>query len=130
MVLFLFIAQLAESLGRLEVDCIDLYYMHRMDPSTPIEDTMLCLKELITEGKIKYIGLSECTATELQRAHKVHPVTCVQMEWSLYHREIEKKLLPLCRELGVGLVPYSPLGRGLLAGAVSAGIGKCKFFLY
>ncbi len=124
--LFHFTAQLGESLGRLEVDSIDLYYMHRMDPSTPIEETMQCLKELVTEGKIKYIGLSECTAAELRRAHKVHSVTCVQMEWSLCHRDIEKKLLPLCRELGVGVVPYSPLGRGLLAGAVSEGIWICK----
>lgn len=107
--------QLAESLSRLDTDYIDLYYMHRMDPTTPIEDTMRTLKSLVEEGKIRYVGLSECTPDELRRAHAVHPVTAVQMEWSLQTRDIEKDVLPVARELGVAIVPYSPLGRGFLA---------------
>ncbi|OQR82072.1 hypothetical protein ACHHYP_16386, partial [Achlya hypogyna] len=106
--------QLAESLQRLDTDYIDLYYMHRMDPSTPIEETVACLKELVQEGKIKYIGLSECTASELRRAHAVHPISAIQMEWSLNSRDIEASVVPAARELGVGIVAYSPLGRGLL----------------
>lgn len=111
-------AQLNDSLTRLGVSCIDLYYMHRMDPSTPIEETMVCLKELIAEGKIKYIGLSECTPDELRRAHAVHPVSAIQMEWSLNTRDLETSIIPVARELGVGIVAYSPLGRGLLAGTM------------
>ena len=94
--------------------------MHRMDPSTPIEETVACLAELVKEGKIKYIGLSECTPTELRRAHAVHPITAIQMEWSLQTRDIEQTLLPVARELGVGIVPYSPLGRGLLTGKITS----------
>jgi len=108
-------SQVADSLARLKIDCIDLYYMHRMDPSTPIEETMAVLKALIDEGKIKYIGLSECTPSELRRAHAVHPVTAIQMEWSLQTRNIEDTLLPVARELGVAIVAYSPLGRGFLS---------------
>lgn len=107
--------QLSESLTRLGTDYIDLYYMHRMDPSTPIEETMQVLKSLVQEGKIRYIGLSECTPQELRRAHAVHPVTAIQMEWSLQTRDIEAAVVPTARELGVGIVPYSPLGRGFLA---------------
>ena len=108
-------SQLSDSLQRLGVDYIDLYYMHRMDPSIPIEETMEVLKALIHEGTIKYIGLSECSASELRRAHAVHPVTAIQMEWSLQTRDLEAELVPCARELGVGIVAYSPLGRGFLA---------------
>eukprot|EP01032_Pedospumella_encystans_P008086 gene8086-9635_t len=106
--------QLAESLSRLGTDYIDLYYMHRMDPTTPIEETMTTLKSLVQEGKIKYVGLSECTPSELRRAHAVHPVTAIQMEWSLGSRDIEASVVPAARELGVAIVPYSPLCRGFL----------------
>mmetsp|Transcript_41586 Transcript_41586/g.97076 ORF Transcript_41586/g.97076 Transcript_41586/m.97076 type:complete len:341 (-) Transcript_41586:566-1588(-) len=107
--------QCAESLERLGIDCIDLYYMHRMDPETPIEDTMRALAELKEEGKIKYIGLSECTASEMRRAHAVTPVTAVQMEWSLQTRDLESEIVPVARELGIGIVAYSPLNRGFLS---------------
>jgi aryl-alcohol dehydrogenase-like predicted oxidoreductase len=106
--------QLAESLARLGTDYIDLYYQHRQDPRTPVETVMETLKELVAEGKIKYVGLSEVTAEELRRAHKVFPVTAIQMEWSLHTRDIEKEIVPTARELGVAIVAYSPLGRGLL----------------
>ena len=92
--------------------------MHRMDPSTPIEETITCLKELIAEGKIKYIGLSECAPEELRRAHAIHPISAIQMEWSLNTRDLETSIIPVARELGVGIVAYSPLGRGLLAGTM------------
>ncbi|KAG9406910.1 hypothetical protein AC1031_003236 [Aphanomyces cochlioides] len=88
--------------------------MHRMDPETPIEDTMRVLKSLVEEGKIKYIGLSECTPSELRRAHAIHPVTAIQMEWSLQSRDLEAAVVPVARELGVGIVAYSPLCRGFL----------------
>jgi aryl-alcohol dehydrogenase-like predicted oxidoreductase len=113
-------SQLADSLARLDVDYIDLYYMHRMDPSTPIEDTMRVLKALVEEGKIRYVGLSECSASELRRAHAVHPVTAIQMEWSLQTRDLETDVVPCARELGVGIVAYSPLARGFLASATAA----------
>ena len=108
-------SQLADSLQRLGTDYIDLYYQHRMDPSTPIEETMECLKQLVQEGKIRYIGLSECTPAELRRAHTIHPVTAIQMEYSLQSRDIEAEVIPTARELGVGIVAYSPLGRGFLS---------------
>jgi len=111
--------QLAESLKNLETDYVDLYYMHRMDPSTPIEETMACLLELQKEGKIRYVGLSECTPEELERAHKVMPISAIQMEWSLNTRDLEKDIVPMARKLGVGIVAYSPLGRGLLSGTIS-----------
>ncbi|KAF0718183.1 Aste57867_1850 [Aphanomyces stellatus] len=110
-------AQLADSLQRLDTPYIDLYYMHRMDPSTPIEETIGVLKALIQEGKIKYIGLSECTPSELRRAHAVHPITAIEMEWSLQSRDIEASVVPTARELGVGIVAYSPLCRGFLTAA-------------
>lgn len=111
-------AQYADSVRRL--GCTpDLYYQHRPDPARAIEDVMADLKAMLSEGKFKYIGLSECTAEELRRAHAVHPVSAIQMEWSLIERGIETALLPTCAELGVGIVPYSPLGRGLLTGAVA-----------
>ena len=112
--------QLSESLQRLQVEYIDLYYMHRMDPSTPIEETIQCLKELIAEGKIKYIGLSECSPNELRRANVIHPISAIQMEWSLNTRDLEDSVIPVARELGVGIVAYSPLGRGLLTGAITS----------
>lgn len=104
------------SLKRLDVDYIDLYYPHRNDPSVPIEETMEELKKLVEEGKIRYIGLSEASLDTIKRAHAVHPITCVQMEYSLWSREIEEDIIPLCRELGIGIVGYSPLGHGFFAG--------------
>ncbi|KAK9735308.1 hypothetical protein RND81_04G197600 [Saponaria officinalis] len=104
------------SLKRLDVDYIDLYYQHRVDTSIPIEETMGELKKLVEEGKIKYIGLSEASPDTIRRAHAVHPVTAVQMEWSLWTRDIEDDVVPLCRGLGIGIVVYSPLGRGFFAG--------------
>ncbi|XP_027353281.1 probable aldo-keto reductase 1 isoform X3 [Abrus precatorius] len=104
------------SLHRLGVNYIDLYYQHRVDTTVPIEDTMGELKKLVQEGKIRYIGLSEASSDTIRRAHAVHPITAVQMEWSLWTREIEQDIVPLCRELGIGIVPYSPLGRGFFGG--------------
>ncbi|XP_030534728.1 probable aldo-keto reductase 1 isoform X2 [Rhodamnia argentea] len=104
------------SLKRLGVEYIDLYYQHRVDTSLPIEETMGELKKLVEEGKIKYIGLSEASPDTIRRAHAVHPITAVQMEWSLWTRDIEAEIVPLCRELGIGIVPYSPLGRGFFGG--------------
>ncbi|WP_435611654.1 aldo/keto reductase [Streptomyces sp. bgisy159] len=105
------------SLRRLDVDVIDLYYMHRRDVNVPIEETVGVMAELVREGKVKQLGLSEVTADELRAAHAVHPVAAVQSEWSLFSRDIEAKVVPAVRELGVTLVPYSPLGRGFLTGA-------------
>ncbi|KAF7817839.1 putative aldo-keto reductase 1 [Senna tora] len=104
------------SLKRLDVEYIDLYYQHRVDKSVPIEDTVGELKKLVEEGKVKYIGLSEASANTIRRAHAVHPITAVQIEWSLWTRDIEEEIVPLCRELGIGIVPYSPLGRGFFGG--------------
>ncbi|KAK8589430.1 hypothetical protein V6N12_023827 [Hibiscus sabdariffa] len=109
-------ASVEASLRRLDVEYIDLYYQHRVDTRTPIEDTMGELKKLVEEGKIKYIGLSEASPETIRRAHVVHPITAVQMEWSLWTRDIEDEIIPLCRELGIGIVPYSPLGRGFFGG--------------
>ncbi|WP_180687221.1 aldo/keto reductase [Streptomyces gossypiisoli] len=105
------------SLKRLGVDVIDLYYMHRRDVNVPIEETAGVMSELVREGKVKYLGLSEVTADELRAAHSVHPIAAVQSEWSLFSRDIEAKVVPAARELGVALVPYSPLGRGFLTGS-------------
>lgn len=107
--------QLAESLARLDTDYIDLYYQHRIDRTIPIEETIAVLKSLVQEGKVRYIGLSECTPDELRRAHAIHPITAIQMEYSLQTRDIEKDMLVVARELGVSVVAYSPLGRGFLA---------------
>ncbi|WMD06324.1 aldo/keto reductase [Streptomyces sp. FXY-T5] len=104
------------SLRRLGTDHIDLYYQHRVDPNVPIEETVGALGELVAEGKVRYIGLSEASARTIRRAHAVHPVTAVQSEYSLWSRDVEAEVLPACRELGIGFVPYSPLGRGFLAG--------------
>jgi aryl-alcohol dehydrogenase-like predicted oxidoreductase len=107
------------SLRRLGVDHVDLYYQHRPDPDTPIEDTVGAMAELVAAGKVRFLGLSEVTADQLRRAHAVHPITAVQSEYSLWTRELEDEVLPAMRELGVGLVAYSPLGRGFLTGTVS-----------
>ncbi|KAM6545499.1 hypothetical protein CsatB_026235 [Cannabis sativa] len=104
------------SLQRLGVNYIDLYYQHRVDTSVPIEDTMGELKKLVEEGKIKYIGLSEPSLDTIRRAHAVHPITALQMEYSLWSRDIEDGIIPLCRELGIGIVAYSPIGRGFFGG--------------
>ncbi|KAK4732941.1 hypothetical protein R3W88_025929 [Solanum pinnatisectum] len=103
------------SLKRFDVDCIDLYYQHRIDTRVPIEVTVGELKKLVEEGKIKYIGLSEASASTIRRAHAVHPITAVQLEWSLWSRDVEEEIVPTCRELGIGIVAYSPLGRGFLS---------------
>ncbi|QCD77648.1 probable aldo-keto reductase 1 [Vigna unguiculata] len=119
------------SLQRLGVSYIDLYYQHRVDTSVPIEDTMGELKKLVQEGKIRYIGLSEASPDTIRRAHAVHPITAVQMEWSLWTREIEEDIVPLCRELGIGIVPYSPLGRGFFGGkAVTESIPANSFLAF
>ncbi|MBW5892907.1 aldo/keto reductase [Pectobacterium polaris] len=106
------------SLTRLGTDVIDLYYQHRIDPTVPIEETVGTLAELVQEGKIRYIGLSEASVTTLERAHRVHPITALQSEYSLWTRDMEAEILPTCERLGIGFVPYSPLGRGFLTGAI------------
>jgi aryl-alcohol dehydrogenase-like predicted oxidoreductase len=106
------------SLERLGTDHIDLYYQHRVDPNTPIEDTVGALAELIAEGKVRHIGLSEAGPDTIRRAHAVHPITALQTEYSLWTRDPEAELLPLLRELGIGFVPYSPLGHGFLTGQI------------
>ncbi|CAK8540938.1 unnamed protein product [Lathyrus sativus] len=103
------------SLKRLDIDCIDLYYQHRIDTRLPIEVTIGELKKLVEEGKIKYIGLSEASPATIRRAHAVHPITAVQLEWSLWSRDVEEEIIPTCRELGIGIVAYSPLGRGFFS---------------
>jgi aryl-alcohol dehydrogenase-like predicted oxidoreductase len=105
------------SLKRLGVDHIDLYYQHRVDPETPIEDTVGAMADLVKAGKVKYLGLSEASPATIRRAHKVHPITALQSEYSLWERHVEAEILPTLRELGIGFVPYSPLGRGFLTGA-------------
>jgi len=106
------------SLRRLGVPTIDLYYLHRVDPRTPIEDSVRAMAGLVAEGKVRYLGLSEVSAKTLRRAHAVHPITAVQSEYSLWTRDPEDGVLPACRELGVGFVPFSPLGRGFFSGRV------------
>ena len=109
------------SLRRLDIDTIDLYYQHRVDRSVPIEETVGAMAELVAAGKVRYIGLSEAGAATIRRAHAVHPVTAVQSEYSLFTRDVEESVLPTIRELGIGFVAYSPLGRGMLTGSVTAG---------
>lgn len=104
------------SLRRLGVEHIDLYYQHRVDPDVPIEETVGAMAELVAEGKVRYLGLSEASARTIRKAHAVHPISALQSEWSLWTRELEDEIAPVCRELGVGLVPFSPLGRGFLTG--------------
>jgi aryl-alcohol dehydrogenase-like predicted oxidoreductase len=111
------------SLQRLGVDHIDLYYQHRVDTSVPIEETVGAMAELVEAGKVRHLGLSEASATNIRKAHGVHPITALQTEYSLFTRDLEDEILPVLRELGIGLVPYSPLGRGLLTGAISADTG-------
>ncbi|KQS72126.1 aldo/keto reductase [Modestobacter sp. Leaf380] len=106
------------SLRRLGTDRIDLYYQHRVDPTTPIEDTVGALADLVVEGKVLHIGLCEASSTTIRRAHAVHPVAALQTEYSLWARDVEDELLPVLRELGIGFVPYSPLGHGFLTGAL------------
>jgi aryl-alcohol dehydrogenase-like predicted oxidoreductase len=105
-----------ESLKRLGVEVIDLYYQHRVDPNTPIEETVGAMAELVSQGKVRHLGLSEAAAKTIQRAHKVHPITALQTEYSLWSRDVEEEILPAIRKLGIGLVAYSPLGRGFLTG--------------
>jgi len=107
------------SLRRLGVDCIDLYYQHRVDPETPIEETVGAMAELVRAGKVRYLGLSEAGEENIRRAHAVHPITALQSEYSLWTRDPEEKVLAVCRELGIGFVPYSPLGRGFLTGQIT-----------
>jgi aryl-alcohol dehydrogenase-like predicted oxidoreductase len=106
------------SLRRLGVGCIDLYYQHRVDPETPIEETVGAMADLMREGKVRYLGLSEASPETIRRAHAVHPITAVQSEYSLWTRDPEDGVLSVCRELGIGFVPYSPLGRGFLTGQI------------
>jgi aryl-alcohol dehydrogenase-like predicted oxidoreductase len=108
------------SLRRLGTDSIDLYYQHRIDPGVPIEDTVGALAELVRAGKIRHAGLSEASPETLRRAAAVHPVAALQIEWSLWTRDIEAEVLPTCRELGIGIVAYSPLGRGFLTGQITS----------
>ncbi|HEY1571451.1 MAG TPA: aldo/keto reductase [Pseudonocardiaceae bacterium] len=109
------------SLRRLGVDHVDLYYQHRVDPDVPIEDTVGAMADLVAAGKVRHLGLSEAGADTIRRAHAVHPISALQTEWSLWTRDLEAEILPTCRELGVGVVPYSPLGRGFLTGTISSG---------
>ncbi len=104
------------SLERLGTDHVDLYYLHRVDPGVPIEETVGAMGELVSEGKVRHLGLSEASADTIRRAHAVHPIAAVQSEYSLWTRDVEAEVLPTCRELGIGFVPYSPLGRGFLTG--------------
>jgi aryl-alcohol dehydrogenase-like predicted oxidoreductase len=106
------------SLERLGVDVIDLYYLHRVDPATPIEETVGAMAGLVKEGKVRFLGLSEASAATLKRAHQVHPITALQSEYSLWTRDPDQGVLAACRELGVGFVAYSPLGRGFLTGGI------------
>ncbi|MGW5238113.1 aldo/keto reductase [Monashia sp. NPDC004114] len=108
------------SLERLGIDHIDLYYQHRVDKNVPIEETVGAMSELVAAGKVRHLGLSEASAETIRRAHAVHPITALQTEYSLFTRDIEDEILPTLRELGIGLVPYSPLGRGILTGAITA----------
>ncbi len=108
------------SLQRLGVDHIDLYYQHRVDKSVPIEETVGAMAELVAAGKVRHLGLSEASAATIRRAHEVHPITALQSEYSLFTRDIEDEVLPLLRQLRIGLVPYSPLGRGLLTGSITS----------
>ncbi|MDY3554373.1 aldo/keto reductase [Gemmata sp. JC717] len=108
-----------DSLKRLGLDHIDLYYQHRVDPDTPIEDTVGAMAELVKAGKVRYLGLSEASAATIRRAHRVHPITALQSEYSLWSRDVEHDILPTLRELGIAFVAYSPLGRGFLTGAIT-----------
>jgi len=108
------------SLRRLGIEMIDLYYLHRVDPTVPIEESVGAMSELVSQGKVRYLGLSEVSAETLRRAHSVHRITAVQSEYSLWTRDVEREVLVVCRELGVGFVPFSPLGRGFLTGKIES----------
>jgi aryl-alcohol dehydrogenase-like predicted oxidoreductase len=108
------------SLSRLGIDHIDLYYQHRADPDVPIEETVGAMAELVAEGKVRHIGLSEASVDTIRRAAAVHPIAALQSEWSLWSRDIEDEIVPTCRELGIGIVPFSPLGRGFLTGRITS----------
>ncbi|WP_420594919.1 aldo/keto reductase [Deinococcus sp.] len=108
------------SLKRLKMDHVDLYYQHRVDPNVPIEDTVGAMAELVQAGQVRYLGLSEATPEQIRRAHKVHPISALQSEYSLWNREPEEEILPTVRDLGIGFVPYSPLGRGFLTGQIKS----------
>jgi aryl-alcohol dehydrogenase-like predicted oxidoreductase len=112
--------RIERSLKRLGTDHVDLYYQHRVDPDTPIEETVGAMAELVAEGKVRYLGLSEAAPDTIRRAHAVHPITALQTEWSLWSREIEDEIFPLTQELGISIVPYSPLGRGMLTGNITS----------
>mmetsp|Transcript_10304 Transcript_10304/g.31511 ORF Transcript_10304/g.31511 Transcript_10304/m.31511 type:complete len:356 (+) Transcript_10304:565-1632(+) len=111
--------QCEESLAHLDVDCLDVLVIARIDQDVPIEITMAAVRDLVNEGKVKYVGLSECSADTIRRAHKVFPLSCVQMEYSLWSRDLEEDVIPTCAELGIGLVAYSPLGRGFFSSATT-----------
>lgn len=108
------------SLGRLGVDHVDLYYQHRVDPDVPVEETWGAMKELVEAGKVRYLGISEAAAATIRKAHDVHPVSALQSEYSLFSRDVEDEILPTCRELDIGFVAYSPLGRGFLTGQITS----------
>jgi aryl-alcohol dehydrogenase-like predicted oxidoreductase len=108
------------SLMRLGIDTIDLYYLHRVDPKTPIEETVGAMADLVKQGKVRYLGLSEAASATLRRAYAVHPISALQTEYSLWSRDVEADILPTCRELGIGFVPYSPLSRGFLSGEIKS----------
>jgi len=110
------------SLARLGVEHLDLYYLHRVDPAVPVEESVGAMAELVVDGKVRHLGLSEASVDELQRAVATHPISALQSEWSLWWREIEDDVVPAARRLGVGLIPYSPLGRGFLTGTLSPAI--------
>ncbi|KUF14064.1 aldo/keto reductase [Streptomyces silvensis] len=108
------------SLRRLGVDHIDLYYLHRVDPRVPVEETVGAMADLVAAGKVRHLGLSEASARTIRRAHAVHPIAALQSEWSLWTRDLEDGIVPVCRELGIGIVPFSPLGRGFLTGRLTS----------
>jgi aryl-alcohol dehydrogenase-like predicted oxidoreductase len=112
--------RIERSLTRLGTDYVDLYYQHRVDPDVPIEETVGAMAELVAEGKVRHLGLSEAAPDTIRRAHAVHPIAAIEIEWSLWTREIERDIFPLTRELGIGIVPYSPLGRGMLTGTITS----------
>src|SRR5437879_6499588 len=112
-----------KSLSRLQTDWIDLYYIHRIDPTVPIEDTVGAMSDLVRQGKVRHLGICEAAAATIRRAHATHPMSAVQIEYSLWTRDVEAELLPLCAELGIGFVGYSPLGRGFLTGTVTSSDG-------
>jgi aryl-alcohol dehydrogenase-like predicted oxidoreductase len=107
-----------KSLQRLGIDEIDLYYFHRLDPDVPIDETVGAMADLVQQGKIRYLGLSEVSAATLKKAYSIHPITALQSEYSLWHRDVEKAILPACRDLNISLIPFSPLGRGFLTGSI------------